>query len=151
MTVEQALAHPEPVSTGVHTSERVVRWGWVWPRWSDPRIPFAAILTLYGVLGFSFFGFNRSPAQMASIVVLGSALDAGLGWLLRREKVVPLSGYISCCSLALLLNYSHRRWLLLLAGVADHRLQVRAHVRGPARVQPVDVRRGHLAAASRTS
>jgi enediyne biosynthesis protein E4 len=93
---------------------RVMRWGWVWPRWNDPRLPFAALLTLYGVLGFSFFGFNRSPAQMALIVFSGGVLDAGLGWLLRREKVVPLSGYITCCSLALLLNYSHSSWLLVL-------------------------------------
>lgn len=90
------------------------RWGWVWPRWTDARLPFAALLTLYGVLGFTWFGFNRSPAQMATIVVTGSLLDVGLGWLLRREKVVPLSAYISCCSLALLLNYSHSSWLLLL-------------------------------------
>ena len=114
MTVEQAVAHPMPVGSGVHTANRVERWGWVWPRWNDPRLPFAGILTLYGVLGFSFFGFNRSPAQMLAIVVSGSVLDAALGWLLRREKVVPLSGYISCCSLALLLNYSHSNWWLLL-------------------------------------
>jgi Na+-translocating ferredoxin:NAD+ oxidoreductase RnfD subunit len=93
---------------------RVERWGWIWPRWTDPRLPFAALLTLYGVLGFSFFGFNRSPMQMATIVITGSVLDAALGWLLRKEKVVPLSGYISCCSLALLLNYSHHSWLLVL-------------------------------------
>ncbi|MFY0572240.1 CRTAC1 family protein [Archangium lansingense] len=114
MRAEQAAAHPGPVGTAVHTAPRVERWGWVWPRWNDPRIPFAAILSLYGVLGFSFFGFNRNPWQMLAIVASGSALDAGLGWLLRREKVVPLSGYISCCSLALLLNYSHSSWLLLL-------------------------------------
>jgi Na+-translocating ferredoxin:NAD+ oxidoreductase RnfD subunit len=114
MRVEQAVAPPVPVGAAVHATPRVERWGWLWPRWNDPRIPFAAILTLYGVLGFSFFGFNRSPAQMALIVVSGSVLDAGLGWLLRRERVVPLSGYISCCSLALLLNYSHSSWLLLL-------------------------------------
>ncbi|HSP79492.1 MAG TPA: hypothetical protein VLQ93_13230, partial [Myxococcaceae bacterium] len=90
MSAEQAMTHPVPVSTAVHTLPRVERWGWVWPRWNDPRIPFAALLTLYGVLGFTFFGFNRSPMQMALIVVSGSLLDAGLGWLLRREKVVPL-------------------------------------------------------------
>ena len=28
---------------------RVERWGWIWPRWTDPRLPFAALLTLYGV------------------------------------------------------------------------------------------------------
>jgi len=106
MNAEQSIAHP--------VRPQAIRWGWIWPRWNDPRLPFAAILTLYGVLGFSFFGFNRSPAQMAAIVVSGSVLDAGLTWLLRREKVVPLSAYISCCSLALLLNYSHSSWLLLL-------------------------------------
>ena len=78
MRAEQAAAHAVPVGTGVHTAPRVERWGWVWPRWNDPRIPFAAILTLYGVLGFSFFGFNRSPWQMAAIVVSGSVLDAGM-------------------------------------------------------------------------
>jgi hypothetical protein len=114
MSAEQAVTHPVPVGTAVHTTPRVERWGWVWPQWNDPRIPFACILTLYGVLGFCFFGFNRSPWQMAAIVVSGSVLDAGLGWLLKREKVVPLSGYISCCSLALLLNYSHSSWVLLL-------------------------------------
>ncbi|MFP2907179.1 FG-GAP-like repeat-containing protein [Pyxidicoccus sp. 3LFB2] len=98
----------------LHTTPRVERWGWTWPRWTDPRLPFAALLTLYGVLGFTFFGFNRSPWQMATIVVTGSVLDAGLGWLLERRKVVPLSAYISCCSLALLLNYSHSSWLLFL-------------------------------------
>jgi hypothetical protein len=101
----------------MHSSTRVERWGWIWPRWSDPRLPFAGLLTLYGVLGFCFFGFNRSPAQMATIVLTGTALDAALGWLLRREKVVPVSAYISCCSLALLLNYSHHSGLLLLLPV----------------------------------
>ncbi|WNG23059.1 hypothetical protein F0U62_02670 [Cystobacter fuscus] len=110
MTAQPSMAPAVPMPPRPQS----VRWGWVWPTWSDPRIPFAAILTLYGVLGFSFFGFNRSPAQMAAIVVSGSALDAGLTWLLYRRKVVPLSGYISCCSLALLLNYSHSSWMLLL-------------------------------------
>ncbi|MFY0583042.1 hypothetical protein ACN28S_60000 [Cystobacter fuscus] len=74
MTAQPSMAPAVPMPPRPQS----VRWGWVWPTWSDPRIPFAAILTLYGVLGFSFFGFNRSPAQMAAIVVSGSALDAGL-------------------------------------------------------------------------
>lgn len=98
----------------LHTTSRVERWGWTWPRWNDPRLPFAALLTLYGVLGFTFFGFNRSPWQMATIVVTGTMLDMALGWLLARRREVPLSAYISCCSLALLLNYSHSSWLLFL-------------------------------------
>ncbi|ACY17257.1 FG-GAP-like repeat-containing protein [Haliangium ochraceum] len=83
------------------------RGRWEIPRLRDPRIPFAAVLTLYGVLGFSWLGFNRSPWQMLAIVASGMLLDMALSYLLRGRKIVPLSAYISCCSLALLLNYSH--------------------------------------------
>ncbi|MCY1046786.1 FG-GAP-like repeat-containing protein [Corallococcus sp. bb12-1] len=107
MSVDVAMT-PGPVAT------RVEWGGWVFPRWNDPRLPFAGLLTLYGVLGFTFFGFNRSPGQMAFLVVSGTLLDAALGWVLKRQKVVPLSAYISCCSLALLLNYSHASTLLWL-------------------------------------
>lgn len=80
----------------------------------DPRIPFALILTTYGVLGFSWLGFNRSPLQMGLIVGSGCLLDMALAWLVDRRVQAPLSAYISCCSLALLLNYSHGTWLLFL-------------------------------------
>ena len=82
------------------------------PSLSDPRWPFALILTLYGILGFTFFGFNRTPLQMFLIVSSGALLDVILSALLKRRWVFPLSAYISCCSLALLLNYSHQNWLL---------------------------------------
>ncbi len=80
----------------------------------DPRIPFALILTVYGVLGFTWLGFNRSAAQMGLIVASGCALDMALGAFVHRRVQAPLSAYISCCSLALLLNYSHGTWLLLV-------------------------------------
>src|SRR6185295_9507862 len=85
--------------------------GWAWPSWRDPRLPFALILTTYAICGFSFLGFNRSPAQMLTIVASGCLLDMGLAWLLRRQRLVPLSAYITSCSLALLLNYAHASWL----------------------------------------
>lgn len=110
MGVEQPGGQPAVPLPGTRTE----RWGWEWPRWNDPRLAFAGLLTLYGVLGFTFFGFNRSPWQMGTLLLAGCALDAGLGWLLYRRKVVPLSAYISCCSLSLLLNYSHSSWLLLV-------------------------------------
>src|ERR1700675_3701208 len=51
---------------------------WRVPRWGDPRIPFAALLTLYAVLGFSVLGFNRNPIQMLETVAAGCALDVAL-------------------------------------------------------------------------
>ncbi|HEV8584738.1 MAG TPA: CRTAC1 family protein [Methylomirabilota bacterium] len=109
---------------------RVLLERWVWPatataesaatRWrvpslSDPRVPFAAILTVYAVLGCTVLTFNRGPLQIATTVAAGCLLDMGLHALLRRREVlVPLSAYISSLSLALLLNYSHDSWLLFL-------------------------------------
>lgn len=85
------------------------------PRKRDPRIPFAAILTAYVVMGTLWLGFNRSPAQIIAIVAAGCALDMGLHWLLRkRELLVPLSAYISSLSIAILLNFAHDPWLLFL-------------------------------------
>lgn len=87
---------------------------WVVPRWSDPRVPFAALLTLYSVLGFTVLGFNRNPLQMLATVVAGCALDVALARGFTRRWVVPLSAYITSCSLALLLNYSHGSPLLFV-------------------------------------
>jgi hypothetical protein len=88
--------------------------GWVVPKKNDPRWPFAGLLTLYCVLGFLFFGFNRTPAQMFFIMGSGALLDVTLTWFSRREKVVPLSAWISCASLAILLNYSKHSLVLFL-------------------------------------
>jgi hypothetical protein len=88
---------------------------WVVPARSDPRLPFAALLTLYAVLGCTVLTVNRGAEQILLTVVTGCLLDMALHWLLReRVLVVPLSAYISSLSLALLLNYSHDSWLLFL-------------------------------------
>lgn len=84
------------------------------PTYKDPRWPFALILTTYGILGFTIFGFNRTPLQMLLIVLSGMILEVLMALVARRHLVFPLSAYISCCSLALLLNYSHQNWLLFL-------------------------------------
>jgi enediyne biosynthesis protein E4 len=84
------------------------------PPWTDPRWPFAALLTSYGILGFAVFGFSRTPWQMLFIVVSGAALDTALTWVLHKRKVFPLSAWISCCSLAILLNYSKGSFTLFL-------------------------------------
>jgi len=77
------------------------------PPLSDPRWAFGFLLTLYGVLGFTVFGFNRSPWQMLFIVTSGSALEVIYSRVVRGVVVFPLSAWISCCSLAILLNYGH--------------------------------------------
>ena len=88
---------------------------WIVPRKGDPRIPFACILTAYAVLGCTTLGFNRTPLQLFLTVTVGCLLDMGLHWMFcRRERLVPLSAYISMMSIGLLLNYSHNYYLLFL-------------------------------------
>ena len=85
------------------------------PGWRDPRVPFAAILASYLVMGVAWLGFNRSPGQVLAIVAIGCALDVALHWTLRRrELILPLSALITSLSLAILLNYAHGYALLAL-------------------------------------
>ena len=84
-----------------------------WP--ADPRIPFAALLTLYAVVGSTILGFNRSPMQIALTIVAGCTLDVALHWWCRHRKLtLPLSAYISMLSIAIILNYAHNYYLLFL-------------------------------------
>lgn len=88
---------------------------WVVPRKNDPRIPFACILTAYAVLGCTLLGFNRTPLQVVLTVAAGCLLDMVLHWAFcNRERLVPLSAFISMMSIGLLLNYSHNYYLLFL-------------------------------------
>lgn len=83
------------------------------PRRGDPRLPFAAILTSYVILGTVWLGFNRSPTQILLTVAAGCAFDMLLHFMLRgRALLVPLSAYISALSIAILLNYAHDDFLL---------------------------------------
>lgn len=86
--------------------------GWEIPTWKDPRIPFAALLATYAILGFTLLGFNRQWWQMALIVGSGCALEVVFSWVFSKRKIVPLSAFISCTSLGILLNYSHHSWVL---------------------------------------
>lgn len=87
--------------------------GWEVPTWKDPRIPFAMLLAGYAIAGFTFLGFNRQWWQMAIIVSSGCALEVLFSWVFNKRKIIPLSAFISCTSLGILLNYSHHSWVLL--------------------------------------
>ena len=101
------------VIPSVVTSSRAA--GWVIPQKGDPRVPFACILTTYAVLGCTTLGFNRTPVQILLTVAAGCLLDMGLHWLFcNRERLIPLSAFISMISIGLLLNYAHNYYLLFL-------------------------------------
>ena len=109
-----ALEFPGRLEAAASTKARPAS-KWVVPTWSDPRIPFAALLTLYAILGCTVLGFNRSPLQILLTIVAGGALEMLFHWFFcEHEWIVPLSAYISCVSIALLLNYSHNYYLLFL-------------------------------------
>src|SRR5712692_4421143 len=85
------------------------------PRKSDPRLLFACILTAYAIFGCTQLGFNRTPLQILLTVAAGCLLDVVLHWAFcNRERLVPLSAFISMMSIGLLLNYSHNYYLLFL-------------------------------------
>jgi enediyne biosynthesis protein E4 len=101
------------ISPAMATPSRAATW--IVPRKGDPRIPFACILTAYAALGCTVLGFNRTPLQIFLTIAAGCLLDMGLHWLFcGRERLIPLSAYISMMSIALLLNYSHDYYLLFL-------------------------------------
>lgn len=100
----------EVPSVGLH--RLINARGWEVPTRKDPRIPFATLLAVYAILGFSLLGFNRQWWQMALIVGSGCALEVIFSWVFTQRKIVPLSAFISCTSLGILLNYSHHSWVL---------------------------------------
>jgi hypothetical protein len=104
---------PGPPPRALGQGRLLTASGWEVPTLKDPRLPFGLLLFGYAVAGFTFLGFNRQWWQMAIIMGSASLLEVALSWLLHRRKIVPLSAFITSCSLAILLNYSHHSWVLL--------------------------------------
>jgi hypothetical protein len=100
------------IPANVHEKWR--SWFPALPLGSDPRWVFAGLLSLYCILGVTLFGFNRTPWQALFIVASGALLDFIVTLWSTGKKIFPLSMWISCCSLAILLNYSHGSILLFL-------------------------------------
>lgn len=80
----------------------------------DPRIPVAAILFIYLVLGLTVLGFNRSPLQAIVTTITCCTLELILTYLFKRKWIFPLSAMITSFSLSFLLNFSHDFLLLFI-------------------------------------
>lgn len=84
------------------------------PTLSDPRVPVAATLLTYVVLGISVLGFNRSPYQVAIIVCSACVLDMLFARLTKKENLFPLSGLITGLGLSILVNTAHGLFMPLI-------------------------------------
>jgi len=73
------------------------------PKLRDPRLTLAAGLTTWTIFGQTFLYFNRDPFQIAVALVTGCALDMILSFVLYRQILIPISAYISCLSLGILI------------------------------------------------
>ena len=82
------------------------------PSFRDPRWLFAGLLTSYAVIGSMLLGINRDLWQILLTVSVSMTLDLSLAWLLRGERIFPLSAYITGLGLSLLINYPHDYYLL---------------------------------------
>ncbi len=85
------------------------------PSWSDPRLPFLALLWCYLILGITVLGFNRSPAQIISTIAFACFLDMLLHAAFKGGRLLlPLSAAITGSSLSILVNYAHGLWYPLV-------------------------------------
>lgn len=92
------------------------------PPFSDIRWRAFGLLFLYVILGITLLGFSRQPLHIFLLIVTGALLDMFLSGLLRGKRIFPLSAMISCCSLALILNWSfgiHNLWLPVFICIAS--------------------------------
>ncbi|MES2964075.1 MAG: RnfABCDGE type electron transport complex subunit D, partial [Bdellovibrionota bacterium] len=80
----------------------------------DPRIPVAAILFSYLVLGLTVLGFTRSPWQVVITTISCCALEMALTRAFKGKWVFPFSAMITSFSLSFLLNYGHDYFLLFI-------------------------------------
>lgn len=80
----------------------------------DPRIPVAAILFIYLVLGLTVLGFNRTPWQALTTTASCLLFELVLHRIFKKVWLFPLSALITSLSLSFLLNYSHDFFLLFV-------------------------------------
>lgn len=85
------------------------------PTLRDPRVMLALALTTWTVFGQTFLYFNRNPMQIAAAVVTGCVLDLVVTWFRQRQWVVPISAYITCLSIGILLASADTRVFAIAA------------------------------------
>ncbi len=82
------------------------------PSRKDPRLAVFVLLSTFVLCGMTLWGFNRSPFQVAFILLVCVSLEVSLHYLLRRKTLLfPLSALITGMGLSILTNYAHGLWL----------------------------------------
>ena len=85
------------------------------PSRQDPRWAVLGLQLTFLAFGILFWGFNRSPWQIAAIVATSVLTDLTLHTILRRSTpLFPLSAAITGTSLSMLTNFAHGIWFALL-------------------------------------
>lgn len=84
------------------------------PPLSDMRWRIFMLLFFYLILGMTMLGFSRKPLHILLLIGGGALLDLVLNLLIRKQKIFPLSAMISCCSMAIILNWSFDIYNLFL-------------------------------------
>ena len=84
------------------------------PPLRDIRWRVLLLLGSYLLAGIVFLGFDRKPLQILLLIFAGALLDMVLMGIFRQRKAFPLSAMISCCSLALILNWSYQAYNLMI-------------------------------------
>jgi Na+-translocating ferredoxin:NAD+ oxidoreductase RnfD subunit len=84
------------------------------PGIKDPRWAVTFLLGAYLVLGVTVLGFSRSPIQLAAALFAGMAVDFLLCGILHGRAVFPISAFITCLSLSIIMNFSAGLHFLVL-------------------------------------
>ncbi len=86
------------------------------PSLKDPRVMIAAALTLWTVLGQTTYYFNRTPLQLAAVMLTACLIDLVIVLAAHRQLALPLSAYITGLSIAILLeSYDWRVYVVAAA------------------------------------
>jgi len=84
------------------------------PAWDDPRLRVFGLLSVYVLLGITVLGFNRTPSQIAFLIIACCTFDVLLHRVLKGQWLFPFSALITGLSLSILVNYAHGGYVVLV-------------------------------------